>query len=385
MSSYHAMATIVRKPTSKYWFAAFRDARGRQHRKTTREIDKKRAQTVADQLERVAQRKGNPQKVRETFANLYKEFYGEDLPSATVRGFIDRWLKDRKRETSDATYAIYEKTAERFLTFLSGDADRELGSVTKSRIVDYRNQLADKLAPATVNRDVKIIRMIFRQARLDGYLFQDPAEGVSIIKSRNGERSRRPLTIPEIQSILSVADPEWQSLIKFGLYTGQRLADIASLTWDQIDLHRNEIRLVTRKTGKRLLLPIAGALHLHIESLDPADRPGVPVHPRAYASLEEQGRVNTLSNEFTDLMAQVGLRPALTHQSRGKGRDGRRAGMDISYHSLRHSAVSLMKDAGIPDSVVMALVGHDSAAMSQRYTSVGLESLAKAQEAMPVL
>jgi integrase len=385
ISSYHSMATIVRKPTSKYWFAAFRDARGRQHRKTTREIDKKRAQTVADQLERVAQRKGNPQKVRETFANLYKEFYGEDLPSATVRKFVDRWLKERKREISDATYAIYEKTAERFLTFLGGDADRELGSVTKSRIVDYRNQLADKLAPATVNRDVKIIRMIFRQARLDGYLFQDPAEGVSIIKSRNGERSRRPLTVPEIQSILSVADSEWQSLIKFGLYTGQRLADLASLTWDQVDLQRNEIRLATRKTGKRLLLLIAGALLAHIESLDPADRPGVPVHPRAYASLEEQGRVNTLSNEFTDLMAQVGLRPALTHQSRGKGRDGRRAGMDISYHSLRHSAVSLMKDAGIPDSVVMALVGHDSAAMSQRYTSVGIESLAKAQEAMPVL
>lgn len=379
------MASILRKPTSKFWFAAFRDATGRQHRKSTGTTDKTKAKRIAQQYETVAQRKGNPQRVRETFANLYKEFYGEELPSATVRGFIDRWLKHRKGETSDATYSIYEKTAERFLAFLSGDADRDLGSVTKSRIVDYRNQLADKLAPATVNRDVKIIRMIFRQARLDGYLFQDPAEGVSIIKSRNGEKPRRPLTIAEIQSILSVADPEWQSLIKFGLYTGQRLADLASLTWDQVDLERNEIRLTTRKTGKRLLLPIAGALRAHIESLDPADRPGVPVHPRAHASLEEQGRVNTLSNDFTNLMAQVGLRPALTHQSRGKGRDGRRAGMDISFHSIRHSAVSILKDAGIPDSVVMALVGHDSAAMSQRYTSVGMESLTKAQEAMPAL
>jgi integrase len=59
--------------------------------------------------------------------------------------------------------------------------------------------------------------------------------------------------------------------------------------------------------------------------------------------------------------------------------------MDISFHSLRHSAVSMMKNAGVPDSVVMALVGHNSAAMSQRYTSVGIASLAKAQEAMPVL
>jgi integrase len=379
------MATIVRKPTSKYWFAAFRDATGRQRRQTTGTTDKAKAKRIADQYEAVAKRKGSPQKVRENFANLYKEFYSEDLPNATVRGYADIWLKHRKGETSSETFAIYERSVERFFAFLGNDADRDLGSVTKSQIVDYRNQRADKLAPATVNRDVKIIRMIFRQARQDGYLFQDPAEGVAIIKASNTDKPRRPLTLPEIQSILSVADPEWQSLIKFGLYTGQRLADLASLTWDQVDLQSNEIRLTTRKTGKLLILPVAGPLRAHVESLDPPDRAGVPVHPRAFASLKEQGRVSTLSNDFTDLMAQVGLRPALSHRSRGKGRDGRRAGMDISFHSLRHSAVSMMKNAGVPDSVVMALVGHNSAAMSQRYTSVGIASLAKAQEAMPVL
>ena len=51
-------------------------------------------------------------------------------------------------------------------------------------------------------------------------------------------------------AVLEVADDQWKSLIKFGLYTGQRLADIAALTWTQVDLSRNEIRLTTRKTGK---------------------------------------------------------------------------------------------------------------------------------------
>ena len=36
-------------------------------------------------------------------------------------------------------------------------------------------------------------------------------------------------------------------------------------------------------------------------------------------------------------------------------------------------------------SVIMELVGYDSAAMSAHYTSIGKESLAKAQEVMPVL
>src|SRR6266478_5306595 len=50
------------------------------------------------------------------------------------------------------------------------------------------------------------------------------------------QAKRRPFTAAEIQSIMSVADPEWQSLIKFGLYTGQRLSDLAPLTWLH-DLH----------------------------------------------------------------------------------------------------------------------------------------------------
>jgi integrase len=379
------MASITRKPTSKFWFAAFRDAKGRQHRKSTGTTDKSRAKRIAQQYEAAAQRRGNPQKVRENFAALYKEFFSDELPHATVRQFFTRWLQDRQRETSHSTHVTYEVTVNRFLKSLGSDADGDLGSVTKTRIADYRNQLADKLAVPTVNRDVKILRSIFGQARRDGYLFQDPAEGVSILKQRDRAKPRRPLTIAEIQSILSVADPEWQSLIKFGLYTGQRLADLASLIWDQIDLERTEIRLVTRKTAKRLIIPIAGPLKTHIDSLEPPDQLGVPVHPRAFDTLKQHGKVSLLSHQFVDLMAQVGLRSATSHKATGIGRDGKRKGMDISFHSLRHSAVSLLKDAGIPDAVIMELVGHDSAAMSARYTSIGKESLAKAQEAMPAL
>jgi hypothetical protein len=48
---------------------------------------------------------------------------------------------------------------------------------------------------------------------------------------------------------------------------------------------------------------------------------------------------------------------------------------------LRHTAVSLLKDAGVPDAVAMAMVG--SAAMSHRYTHVGKEAFARAAESLP--
>jgi integrase len=331
-------------------------------------------------------KRGSPQKVREAFSNLFKEFFGEQVPSITVRKFVDRWLKDRKQETAPGTMSVYENSVRRFLSFLGPDADRELADVTRTRITDYRNEMVDNLSTGTVNRELKIVKMIFRKARLDGFLFEDPAEAVSIIKRHNEENSRRPLTIPEIRSILAVADAEWQSIIKFGLYTGQRLADLALLTWNHVDLKRGEIQVVTRKTGKRLLLPIAGALRDHIESLPATEIPGAPVHPRAFGSFKShKGRTTQLSNHFIELMIHAGLRQPRSRKNTGKGRGCRRHGMDISFHSLRHSAVSILKDAGVPDSVVMELVGHDSRAMSARYTSVGIESLAKAQGAMPKL
>jgi integrase len=45
------------------------------------------------------------------------------------------------------------------------------------------------------------------------------------------KRHSRAIVIPELQAIMEIADPEWQSLIRFGLYTGQRLVDLATLTW----------------------------------------------------------------------------------------------------------------------------------------------------------
>jgi integrase len=211
---------------------------------------------------------------------------------------------------------------------------------------------------------------------------EDPAEGIKGVKSQS-DFARRPFSIDELRAVLAVADGEWQSLIKCGLYTGQRLGDLAFLTWSQIDLERDEIRLAVRKTGKQLLIPIAAPLREHLLAIA-GDDPRAPVHPRAYATVSAQfERVGTLSNQFSDLLVACGLRGPQPHRSRGIGRAFKRKGADLSFHSLRHTAVSLLKDAGVPDAVVIALVGHESSAMSHRYTHVGKETLAKAAKSLP--
>jgi integrase len=377
------MASIVRKPRSKYWFACFRDLHGRQHRKSTEQTDRKKALEIAKHYELVAQRKIKPQKVRETLSQLYSEIYGETVPIATLREYVEDWLKIKEPETAPATLAGYRKSTTKFVDYLGTAADRDISEIGRTHIADFRNALAKKISPGTVNFDLKTLRMLFRSARRDGYILENPAEFARPVK-RAQDQTRRPLTVSEIQDILRLAEPEWQSLIKFGLYTGQRLADLASLTWSNIDLEKNQIRFVARKTGKTVLLPIAAALRNHILALPASDDTKGPVHERSYRILEAQeGRAGSLSNQFASLLASAGFRPPPKHSGTGKGRNGRRTKNEISFHSLRHTAVSLLKDAGIPEAVVMELVGHDSEQMSAHYTHVGFEALARAAAALP--
>jgi integrase len=174
-------------------------------------------------------------------------------------------------------------------------------------------------------------------------------------------------------------------MILCAIYTGQRLSDIAALTWANVDLPRNEIRFVTRKTGKRMMIPIATPLARCLEALPSSDDPNAPVHPHAYAIIKVHGKSGHLSNQFADLLAQAGLRNKAAHRkTHGRGRGARREGTtNLSFHCSRHTAVTLLKEAGVPDAAIMALVGHDSVAMSAHYTHVGKDALEKAANALP--
>ena len=169
-------------------------------------------------------------------------------------------------------------------------------------------------------------------------------------------------------------------MILFGLYTGARLSDVASLTWENVDLPARELRFIAKKTGKTIILPLDGPLAAHIETLPAVDSPRTPLHPRAFAIVEN------LSNQFADLLAQAGLRKKQPHRkvSDKEERRCRRNG-GLSFHSLRHTAVTLLKEAGIPQAVVMELVGHDNEEMSQHYTRVGRSALETAARAFPDL
>ena len=155
------------------------------------------------------------------------------------------WLPARA-ETSAFSHRIYENAIGKFLAYLGPQADEGLDEITRPQVAAFRDAQLAVSASATANIQLKVVKMLFRSARRDGFIFDDPAESVKPAKLV-ATFERRPFTIDELRAVLSVADDEWRSLIKFGLYTGQRLGDLALLTWSQIDLEREEIHLTDSK------------------------------------------------------------------------------------------------------------------------------------------
>ena len=109
-------------------------------------------------------------------------------------------------------------------------------------------------------------------------------------------------------------------------------------------------------------------------------RLSIPGRTESFRSKKGAG---TLSNQFARLLVAAGLRDQKSHKGAGIGRDSKRRVNQLSFHSLRRTATTLLHEAGIPAAVAQTLIGHDSEQIHELYVSVGSEALRKAVAALP--
>jgi integrase len=382
------MASLWKHPESRYWIACFRDQTGKQRRISTKETDRKKALRIAEEYEKAVRTKRTMRQTLAVLARLHEETAGESIPQKSLRAYATEWLAAKTPEIGDRTYDFYSGGLAQFLDYLGQKADASITDIAKVDLLAYRNHLSARLSSVTVNNHLVMVRMLFKSARRDGVCLDNPAEFIAPVRVSEKSEQKRPFTLAELQAILAVANPEWRSLILFGLYTGQRLGDLVSLSWNNIDLERGEVRLVTSKTSRTMIIPMAAPLRSHIESLPAGDNPQAPLHPRAFAVLSQTGNVSTLSIAFGDLLVQAGLRAnpsSGNHRNRGVGHSGRRRINALSFHSLRRTATTLLHEAGVPSTVAQALIGHDSEEVHSDYITIGREALRAAVNQFPHL
>jgi integrase len=380
------MASLRKHPRSPFWFACYTLPDGRRTQRSTGTADRRQALTVALKYEDAAREASAGRfvesRARKVIADIYSLANTEVLPSSSTRAFLKVWLDRKSLEADEATHQRYTGVIDQFLDHIGSKADVDIKKITPTDVAGFRDDAAKRLAVGMANLMLKILRSVFTTARREGLIDDNPAERVTILKRQKGSE-RRPFTLPELKRIIEHADDEWRGMILFGLYTGQRLGDIAALTWQNVDLDREEIRFTTGKTGRRQILPLAGPLLKYVEALPSSDDPAAPLFPSASGVLQRQGRAGNLSNQFHQILVNAGYADKRSHHSTGKGRNAAREQNEISFHSLRHTATTLLKAAGVSDAVAREFIGHDSPTVSQHYTHIPTKTLRQAAKKLP--
>jgi integrase len=385
------MASIRKKDRSPFWFACFTLPDGTRTQRSTGATGRRTAERIANEFEDAAREASAGRfiesRARQTIAHIYALSNPEALSSSTAGDFLAAWLKRKELEAGDKTHSKYSSVVGQFKAFLGAKVKRDISNITAADITKFRDNLSERVTPGTVNVAVKIMRSAFAQARRDGLVDVNEAERVTLLK-RTSRFERRAFTLAELKRILDVATDEWRGMILFGLYTGQRLGDIATLTWQNIDLQRAELRLVTGKTGRRQIIPLAAPLLRFVESLPAGDKPDAPLFPKIHGTAERHKHAGNLSNEFYNVLVAAGLAVKKSHKAdpdpkQRKGRSAKREQNELSFHSLRHTATSLLKAAGVGEAIAMEFVGHDSRSVSRQYTHIETEALKQAAAKLP--
>jgi integrase len=313
-------------------------------------------------------------------ADVFKHANIESMPGASIKSWMDMWLEGKAKEASPATCARYKSIIARFVEFL-GDAkcQLDLATLQASDIEKFRNNEAKERAIATANLAVRVLRVCLKQAKRQKLCSDNPAADVDMLKSSE-ESKRRAFTMSEIKRILKAANDEWRGLVLFGLYLGQRLGDLKKLTWRAVNFETNEIAFAAQKTGRRIVLPLMQPLVDYLASLPAGDNPNAHIFPES----AKHKHTASLSNQFREILVEAGLiEPRDYSATRSNDRSHARESSEISFHSLRHSAVTMLKASGLSDVFAREIVGHDSEAVSRHYTHLSTDDLRNAMQRLP--
>ena len=159
------MASVWRHPRSKFFTACFRDATGKQRRISTKATNWRIAQKLADEFEKASREKRTLRQAQRVLDRLQEELSGHKVLRVSLRSYGAEWLEAKEPSVNPSSCNFYRKLLSKLLEHLGPKADQPLSEITQTDLVGFRNSLARRLSPATVNHDLGALKMLFRSAR----------------------------------------------------------------------------------------------------------------------------------------------------------------------------------------------------------------------------
>lgn len=183
--------------------------------------------------------------------------------------FVEEFIRAHSPRKPRTTIMAYRMCLNAFTKTAN---PKNLGAVDVAMLEDFANaRLDDKIAAATVNKDLRHLRAALRWAERREYISKSPNfKGVFV-----REEERKPVIIPVEDFLAMVAalrDPEivlqrrpadwWRIFLYASYYLGLRRGELLGLTWARVSLEAGEVHVVatTSKGRKERVVPLAAEM-----------------------------------------------------------------------------------------------------------------------------
>lgn len=248
--------------------AKYRDSTGRIVMRSTKEKVHREALKIALAWEDSATKARAGELTQAASVKVLRELMeqstGEKLKTPSTRDTLNGYL-DACKATGGAasTQARYRPIFTRFLAHIGEvRAGASVASVSVSEVESWRNaELAAGVSGKSANLGLGVLRAALNAAKRRGEILHNPCDAIANLAERSDERE--PFTDSDVAALLRTAKgTDWQGAVLVAVWTGLRLADMAGLTWKNVDMAARTLTATPSKTDKPLVQPLAGELLL---------------------------------------------------------------------------------------------------------------------------
>lgn len=281
--------------------------------------------------------------------------------SMTMRDAAPRYIK---RLVEEGGKEVPRKERRLQLALLPFLGDRPLEQITTFDVERYKkHRLSTPIlsrkklkpgetlpnnSPATVNRELATLSHLLHKAEEWGWISKRPAK-INRLTEASGRITY--LTAVQADALLHAAKADQNiqiyPFVLIGLRTGMRKSEVLSIRREHVDLEKRTVYLPNAKAGARtqpMPASLADYLATYIDTLPP----GTPwLFPSIGAA---RGHTMDVRKAFKRCVMRAGLDPK-----------------QVVIHTLRHTAITHLVQAGVDLPTVKRISGHKTMIMVERY------------------
>lgn len=282
-------------------------------------------------------------------------------------------------DRSEKTVSGYKRNLEDFKRWFEGTNGEgcQAEKIAPADIREYRQylQVQKRLSGASVNRSISALKAFLRWAKESGKIAANPADGIKLVRKQKlspkwlekreayalERETEREVQTAKTSAAKFLALRDRAMLVLF-LNTGLRVSELVGLQMGDIQLSERKGSLTVRlgKGEKQRVVP-----------LNEASRRAL----REWLEIRGEGEGACFRDRMGKAMTPSGIHRRLAEL-------GKRAGVELHAHLLRHTFAKRLVDSGVGLEKVGALLGHSDLNTTRVYVTPGERDLEKAVEVL---